>query len=262
MDLTHWFGLITVAGAVMGMLAAIQQLLIHGLKPFVHAIFITFGVGMALAMAYPHIQWRTPGGATQALLSINATPPQSTATGPAPLKTASLGLTTVNRASNPVESALEESKSADQMALAPITSPSAFKPTEPALVELRPINPAPPTSRASPQYAAVPTERAAAMGVKPKAPALLPAQQKFFWPAEVASCPACFCAYSSKGPIVDVHCPHCARKVNLVSNPDYIVCRCGTCGKAFRTTIFPPIIGPYLFRYYCPYCKDHHWFLD
>jgi hypothetical protein len=355
-DLTHWFCWVTVAGAMIGLLAAVQQLLIHGLKSFVRAVFVTCVIGLALALGYPHVQVRPVGGGTQIALAVNATPVESAPAHAAPLERtprsstpaspasapvaragaesaailpttaddtsigpsiandrraandaadssrfgwyprdaalddsaginrlaesvpvgpppappalldpASLGLTT-SPGATPLERGLAESTSAEPTAITPTAVHSTFKLAERATVEPKPVDPTalnPAAINRTPfEPGAVPKERSKAVAVKPTLPALLPAQQKLFSPSQVVYCPICSSAYSSSGPKVGVTCPHCGGKVNLGSSRDYMVHRCGTCGKLCRTTHFPPAIGPYFFRYFCPYCREYHWFRD
>ena len=310
MDLTNWFCWVTVVGAVMGLLAAVQQFLNHGLGSFVRAVFVTFVIGLALALGYPHVQMRTTGGGTPIALAVNATPVEPTPDNAAPIKRTPLSPTTTSPASTPVECGSPGSTSAEPTPLKPVTADSTFKLAEPVPVETTPVQPPPlipislgptttdpastpvecelpestlaeptplnpvtahstfkladpaPINRTPIEPGTVPKERAKTADVKPTLPALLPAQQKLFSPSEVVYCPICSSAYSSKGPKVGVTCPHCGGKANLGSSHDYMVHRCGTCGKLCRTTHFPPVIGPYFFRYYCPYCKEYHWFRD
>jgi hypothetical protein len=276
-DLTHWFCWITVAGAVMGLLAAVQQLMIHGLRPFVRAVLVTIAIGSALAIAYPYVQVRPVGAGPQNVLAAGAAPATPTPVQPAPLNLAPLGPAAVcptpaRAESNLVESSVPESVPASVTPLGPTTADSAFKPVEApppgaASVAVAPIAPPPLPPSAAKNRTPVPpgtvqAERPQIAGLKPILPALLAAEQRLFSPSEVAYCPACFSAYSSKGPTVGVRCVHCAATVNLVSNQDYMVHRCSKCGKLRRTTHFPPAIGPYVFRYYCSFCKEYHWFVN
>jgi hypothetical protein len=268
-DLTHWFCWVTVAGAVMGLLAAVQQVLIHGLRPFVRAVLVTFVIGSALALVYPHIQLRTIGGGTQVALAVNATPVESTPVRPAPLSRKPFSPATVSPAPTPVESRLAESMLPESTPLNPTTANTTFKLAEPvplgptlvgpALLIPAPIKPAP-INRTPSKPGTFQPGRVESVGFKPTLPAFLPVQQSLFWPSEVAYCPICSSAYSSNGPASGVKCLHCGEKVNLVSNHDYMVHRCGKCGTLYRTTHFPPAIAPYLFRYYCSSCKEYHWF--
>lgn len=287
MDLTNWFCWVTIVAAVLGLLAAVQQFLTHGLGSFVRAVFVTSVIGLALALGYPHVQMRIVGGGTQMALAVNATPIEPAPANAAPIKRTPLGPTTTSRVSTSIACALPESALAEATSLSISTADSTFELAEPVRVERTPVLPPPliplsigptavssastpvkpelpesPINRTPFEPGTVPKERAKTVGVKPVLPALLPAQQKLFSPTEVVYCPICSSAYSSKGPKVGVKCPHCGGKVNLGSSQDYMVHRCGTCGKLCRTTHFPPVIGPYFFRYYCPYCKEYHWFRD
>jgi hypothetical protein len=237
-DLTHWFCWITAAGAVFGLLAAVQQLLTHGLLPFVRAVCVTAVIGLAVALVYPNIHVRNVGSGNQMALAVNAPAVGATTDGAAPP-----GPMTADSAPVlPLGTSLVE----------PMQVETA--PAKPAMVE------ATPAGRTPIETGTVTRRRSEAVAFKPSPPALLPAQQKLFWPSEVAYCPICFRAYSSKGPTHDVKCPHCAAEVNLVSDPQYMVHRCGKCGALYRTMHFPPAVGPYLFRYYCSFCKEYHWY--
>jgi phage FluMu protein Com len=132
-------------------------------------------------------------------------------------------------------------------------------PAEAAAAEPTAIVP-PPLNRGPSTPGAAEPRRAESSVAKPLLPVFLPAQQKMFSPSEVAYCPICFSAFSSRGPALGVRCPHCAASVNLVSRQDYMVHRCGKCGRLHRTTHFPPAIGPYFFRYYCSFCRENRWF--
>jgi hypothetical protein len=314
-DLTHSFCWITAAGAVIGLVAAVQQLLIHGLQPFLRAVFVIFVVGLGSALVYPHIQVRTVGGRTQVDLALSTTRVESTPVRPAPLNRTPLSPTTVSPAATPDESSVAAPVPFNLTPIDPTTVDSTFTLTKPApappapvdtapvglaplgpttagpaatpaesrsaaptQVELTPVGPTPvglnpaplnsapikpaPSNRTPSKPVTVQSGRATSEGFKPTLPALLPPQQTHFSPSEVAYCPICSCAYWSKGPTVGVKCPHCDGKVNLVSSRDYMVHRCGKCGRLYRTTHFPPAIGPYFFRYYCSFCKEYHWFLD
>jgi hypothetical protein len=270
-DLTHWFCWITVAGAVMGLLAAVQQLLIHGLRPLVRAVLVTAGLGSVLALAYPYLEVRTTGAGIPKALAVNTTPGESAPTGPGAQTPTAVNPTAITAGPLPVESKLVESMPLGPAPLEPATANSAVRPTEPAptgpmQVELEPVNSVPiksvPINRSPVAPGIVQVERAETAGFKPTLPALLSAEQRLFSPSEVAYCPTCFSAYSSNGPTVGVKCVHCAAQVNLVSSRDYMVHRCSKCGKLCRTTHFPPAIGPYVFRYYCPFCKEYHWFVN
>jgi hypothetical protein len=278
-DLAHWFCWITATGAIIGLIAAIQQLLLHGLQPFLRAALVAVVIGLALAFVYPNIQVRTVGGGTEVALAVNATLPEPTPVGPAPLNCTPLSPTTISPAPTPVESRFAESTLAEPTPLIPAplnptTVGSNFKLAESTPIEPAPVGPTPiglaprspaaskpaPINRTPFKPGTVPPGRAESVGLKPTLPAFLPAQQRLFWPSEVAYCPICSSAYSSQGPAFGVKCPHCAERVNLVSNHDYMVHRCGKCGTLYRTTHFPPALAPYLLRYYCSFCKEYHWF--
>jgi hypothetical protein len=208
-DLTHWFCWVTVAGAIIGLIAAVQQLLMHGWKPFVRAATVTLVIGVALTFVYPSIQAHMAGGEAPASPAAEAMPIE-----PAPL-----------------------------------------------LPPAKPLEPPPlPPARTPIESATVKSVRAASAAFKAAVPTFLTAQQMQFTPSEVAYCPLCFSAYSCQGATVGVTCVHCNKEVNLVSSTEWMVYRCGKCGTLYRTTHFPPPIGPYRFQYYCSFCKEYHWY--
>jgi hypothetical protein len=282
-DLTNWFCWVTMAGALFGLLAAIQQLLLHGLQTFVRAVMVLFVIGVALVLIYPYIQVRPISNGPQVALAVG------TATADSPVAPARLenapAVATAGPAAARREAGLAEPASLNPAPLslpiailpkpaeaAPVTSATAEQmPPAPVTAELGPVEsvtPEPAPRKPGPIDSAAKTAAPEKPGTlppgrsepKPVLPALLSAQQKLFAPSEVAYCPVCFSAYSAKGPKEGVKCPHCAAKVNLVSDEDYMVHRCGKCGKLYRTTHFPPPVGPLFFRYYCPACGEHRWY--
>jgi hypothetical protein len=291
MDLAQWFCWITGVGAIVGLIAAIQQLLNHGLQPFVRAATLAVVIGAALALAYPNLQKRAGEGRTPlGLATSSSTPVGSASPGATPLTPLAASpiaprvasrppellvppLAAVNMAaitSRPVDNAFSPAEPAKVAAPTVATSPAAASPIAAGSAALPPVgsmltSPAlldPATGNRTPlKPALVPPERASSTGgVKTLSPTPLAAQQKLFWPSDVAYCPVCSSVYSSKGPTHGVKCGHCGGTADLVSNHDCMVHRCGKCGALRQTTHIPSTFLPYVFRYYCSFCKEYHWY--